>query len=152
MCEACFLRPSFHSFERVGETQDGISIFYSKPSLNVETQFREEAIPMYIAHMDEASVKPWIWIFDAAGLDKLEIPNPFLMRRFYKLVSQRYVSVLQRIVLFHCNWKVRFLLSLIQPFVSREARERIVEVSSPLELATLGIDMELLQTLCRKLE
>jgi hypothetical protein len=144
MCEACKAHPQFHSFHFVGETIDGISIFYSKPSLNVEIQFREEDIPMYLAHMDEASVRPWMWIFDAADLDTLEIPNPFLLIRFYKLVSQRYASFLQRIVFFHCNWKVKVLLSMIRPFVSRE---QIVELTSPLELTTLGLSMDLLSKL-----
>ena len=149
MCEACRKQPFFHSFERLGETNDGNSIFYSKPSLNVEKQFREEAIPMYIAHMDEASVRPWIWVFDAEGLDQLEIPNPFLMRRFYRLVHERYTSSLQRIYVFHGGWKVRFLLSLITPFVSVEARQRIVECASPLELP---VDGHLLSILCQKLQ
>lgn len=152
LCEKCLKNPFFHSFLYLGDTEDGHRIFYSKPSLNVEKQFREDSIPNYLSHLDDASKSSWIWIFDAGGLDKLEMPNPLVMRKFYKIIQERYKDVLLKIYMFDVNWKVSFLLSLIYPFVSKEARARLQECKTPLELLPAKIPSAIFQEICLRLE
>jgi hypothetical protein len=151
-CEKCIENPFFHHFLHVGNTEEGYGIYYSKFSLNVEKQFREEAIPQYLSHMDKASHTKWIWIFDSCGLDKMEMPNPFVVKKFFKLLQERYKHALLKIYIFDVNWKVSFLLQLIHPLMAKDMRNRIQECKTPLELLSAKIPSLVFRDICSRLE
>jgi hypothetical protein len=152
-CTKCSTQPNFHSFRQIGTTLKGIPIWYSKPFLGIEKKFVEESIPNYLAHLDEASSKGhWVWVFDSTGLDKLEMPNPILMRKFYKIVQERYANTLQNIFMLHLNWKVKLLLDVIYPFMNSKAKERLIQCDSPICLLNFGItEVQLYRTLVDQL-
>lgn len=138
-CTRCAEHANFHSFKKVGTTTKGHSIYYSKPYLGIEKQFLETSIPNYIAHMDQAATSTWIYIFDAEGLERLEMPNIMVLRRFYKIVQERYRPTLMKIYIIHLNWKTKLLLSMLLPFVSKEAKARLCESATPLDLMEAGV-------------
>lgn len=135
----------------MGNTEEGYAIYYSKFSLNMEKEFREESIPQYLAHMDAASQSKWIWIFDSCGLEHMPMPNPLVVKKFFKLLQDRYKHSLLKIFIFDVNWKVSFLLSLVQPFMTKETRHRIQECKSPLELVSAKIPPLIFRELCSRL-
>ena len=99
----------------------------------------------YIFHMDQASAGKWIWIFDASGLDKVEMPNPILMKKFYLQIEERYKNVLHRLHILNINWKVKAILKLAKPFLKKEARERLAESSNSLLLLSEGVPAHIVQ-------
>ncbi len=139
-CVKCEAMPNFHSFVQKGQTTNGVNIFYSKPSLAMEKRLTEEAIPNFLWHMDEASAKgQWIWLFDTAGLEKLEVPKLGLLKSFYQTVSQRYFGTLQAIYLMNINWKVGIIFDMLRPLLSKAIQERLINCKSPLQLVEKGI-------------
>lgn len=140
VCTRCQEHPNFHSFQHLGTTHKGHGIYYSKPYIAIEKDFKEESIPNYLAHMDSAAKHgPWIYVFDASDLDKLAMPNILTMRRFYKIIEKRYAETLRRICILNLNWKTKLLLDMIMPFVSAEAKKRLCQCTTPLELVEEGV-------------
>lgn len=139
-CVKCEAIPNFHSFVCLGKTDKGVNIYYSKPSLAVERKLTEEAIPNFLWHMDGASNDgSWIWLFDTAGLENLEVPKLNLLKKFYQIVSQRYFGVLQGIYLMNINWKVGLIFDMLRPLLSRAIQERLINCKSPLTLLEKGV-------------
>ncbi len=139
-CKKCSVQPGFHNFTKLGQTATGAHIWFSSPSLTEEKRFTEESIPNYIAHMDEAATGgPWVWIFDAGGLDRLESPNPLVIRKFYMTVRERYKNTLQRIYILNMNWKVAVLYNMLHTFLCTESKKRLVHCENMLQLLHDGI-------------
>ena len=139
-CVKCEATPNFHSFECLGKTVKGVNIYYSKPSLAVERKLTEEGIPNFLWHMDQASEGgQWIWIFDTAGLENLEVPKLALLKKFYQIGSKRYFGVLQGIYLMNINWKVGFIFDMLRPLLSHAIQERLIHCKSPLTLLEKGV-------------
>jgi hypothetical protein len=127
----------------IGHTKHGEAIWYSKPSLSEERRFTEETMKNYLIHLDEAAKQPYVWIFDSAGLDKLEMPNLMLMRKFYNEIKIRYRDVLKKQYVLNIGWKVNTLFNMLLPFLSEEAKRRIVNCKGPMELLADGIPAEI---------
>jgi hypothetical protein len=142
-CTRCQIQPAFHCFKNIGKTSCGKQIWYTRPYLSIEKKFTEESISNYLFHMDEASSEPWIWIFDATGFDKLEMPNPMLMKKFYHLIEEKYKNVLHRLYILNINWKVAAILKIVRPFLKKEAQERLAETSNPLSLLSAGVPAQI---------
>ncbi len=145
LCSKCSTRPGFHSFTLIGHTKQGEAIWYSKPSITEEKKFTEESVKNYLIHLDEAAKEPYIWIFDAAGLDKLELPNLTIMRYFYMEVKKRYKDVLKCLYILHIGWKSKIIYDMLQPFLSDEAKKRLVNCKSQLELVSYGGPAEIVK-------
>lgn len=146
-CAKCLENPHFHSFKCIGKTKDDLFVFYSKPSLSVERELTEKTIPNYLAHLEEASGNPWVWVFDSKGLENLKIPNPKLMRYFYQVIHEKYRHVLKKIYLLNMNWKVSLLLSMIRPFLCEEAKNKFVYCDTLIPLIQEGINLNYLNPL-----
>ncbi len=143
-CTKCAIQPNFHHFEYMGETSMGVQIFYTKPYPNIETKFTRETMNNYLYHLESTKnychdVFPFIWIFDAYGLDKHEIPNASLMKEFYKIIDSRYKDSMKKVYILHANKMVQFILGVIKLFVKKESYEKLVLVKGPLELLEEGI-------------
>jgi hypothetical protein len=145
-CSKCSVHPGFHNFTELGQTNAGANIWFSSPSLTEEKRFTEESIPNYIAHMDEAAFAgQWVWIFDAGGLDRLESPNPLVLRKFYMTVRERYKNTLQRIYILNMNWKVTMLYNMLYTFLCAESKRRLVHCETKMVLLCDGIPADIVQ-------
>jgi hypothetical protein len=146
-CFKCSERPGFHNFQRLGYTSSGVAIWFSCPSLTEEKRFTAESIPNYIAHMDIAAAGgQWVWIFDSGGLDRLESPNPLVIRSFYKTVRERYKDTLQRIYIVNMNWKVAVLYNMLHSFLCAESKRRLVHCETKMSLLFDGIPADIVQS------
>jgi hypothetical protein len=146
-CEICAKIPGFHSFSLIGQTRDGKMIYYSKPSLTPEHKFTAEIGMKYLVHLEEASHKQWIWIFDTDGLNKLEIPNFSLIREFYNTIIEKYDHSLKKILFLNLNWKTKILYNIIKPIMKDEIKKKIVNCSNALYLMNEGITGEVIKTI-----
>lgn len=96
--------------------------------------------------MDEAAAGgPWVWIFDSGGLDRLESPNPLVIRKFYLTVRERYKNTLQRIYILNMNWKVAVLYNMLHSFLCAESKKRLVHCETRLKLFADGIPSDIVQ-------
>ena len=143
-CTKCAVTPNFHHFEYMGETSMGVQIFYTRPYPNIETKFTRDTMNNYLYHLEYTrnychDVFPFIWIFDAYGLDKHEIPNPSLMKEFYSIMHSRYKDSMKKVYILHANKMVQFVLGVIKLFVKKESYAKIVMVRSAVELLEEGL-------------
>jgi len=125
-CPKCLEIQGFHHFSIIGETNNGLCIYYSKPSIHTEKRLTEESIVNYLIHLDNASTKPWVWIIDSRGLDNLETPNLLLLRKFYLQLKTRYKDVLQKIFILNESFMMKIIYNMIYPFLSSEIKNLIV--------------------------
>lgn len=142
-CTHCQLTPHTHNFTRLGRTRQGIQIIRSKPFEAKETKFTEATVQAYCAHMDEFHAEgPWIWVFDAKDIDRLERPKLKHLRQLLRAIETRYATSLQAIVILHMSLLSELIVQMIQPFMSSHAKKRLHTNPSKLECIALGIDAE----------
>jgi hypothetical protein len=140
-CTKCTTHPNFHHFEYVGETSTGRHIYYTRPYPNIETKFTESTMCNYLYHM-EASKKtpgPFVWIFDAYGIDKYETPKMKLMKSFYENMRKEYKNVMECVYILNTNIMTRLILKMVEPFLKSENRGKIKTISSRVELLQEGM-------------
>jgi hypothetical protein len=143
-CTKCTTHPNFHHFEYLGQTSTGRHIYYTKPYPNIETKFTEETMNNYLWHM-EASKKtpgPFVWVFDAHGIDKYEIPKIKLMKEFYGKMREEYKETMERVYILNSNMITRLIMKMVEPFLKSENRGKIKTISSRSELVGEGMGME----------
>ncbi len=145
-CLRCEAQPNFHSFLHLGTSTEGFEVFYSKPSLNVEKTFTEEMVGNFLSHMDQAAHHgKWIYLFDAQGLEKLQLPNFTLMKRFQGQVQERYKDSLVHIYIVNRNWAFELVYNILYPFMSKHHRDLYVFCKSPVQLLSRGIPTQIVQ-------
>jgi hypothetical protein len=147
-CSKCQQDPKIHNFQILGKSSQGSTLLYSKPFDATEKEFTEESIASHYAHFDEIQ-GPWVWLFDATDLHKLKTPNITLIRSLYAGIEERYKTTLKCIYILHPNWRLESILGMIRPFMKKEAKQRLVENPSALELVGMGIDAALVKSLLR---
>lgn len=103
---------------------------------------KEDSIPDYIAHMDQASTSGWVWVIDCSGLESFHMPNITVLQKFMGVIQDRYRYVLKKVFIINVNWKMQMILSMVKPFMKEEAKERLVIVNSKLQMLTHGFHAE----------
>lgn len=146
-CRRCVKEEGYHSFEFHGRTSTGEAIFLTKLTNVKEKQLTDESIKDYVAHMDEASLSSWIWIFDCRGMEKLEVPSLKTLKSFSEIIEERYKFVLKQTVILYPNWKMNIMLSMLQPFMKDETKKRILKCESPLQLYEKGVSADIIRKL-----
>ncbi len=145
-CTECEKDGTFHNFDFLLRNSMGDGVFYTCPAKGKAKKMTDEELTNYFAHMDEASVSSWIWIIDCSGLEKLEMPNVNLMKKFMESIQERYKFVLKEIYVIHMNWRMSMILHMIRPFMKEEAKKRLIICNSPLQLLKLGVSAEMVKT------
>ena len=148
-CKNCAKEKGYHSFEFLGRTKSDDAIYYSNISKAKEHRLNEETIVDFIAHMDEASITSWIWIFDCRGLEAIHMPSMKILREFTQLIQERYKFVLKHIYIVYPNWKMNIMLSMVQPFLKDETRRRLVVCESALQFFQSGVNHEQVKILLK---
>lgn len=67
------------------------------------------------------------------------MPNPILMRRFYKTIVERYGAELKYIYMLNMNWKVEAIYNVIKTFSTEDTKRRVVICKHPIDLVAAGI-------------
>jgi len=146
-CPKCIETPGFHSFIKLGKTTKGYEIYYSNPNVNEERKLTEENMQNYLIHLDNAGTKPWVWIIDSRGLDNLETPNLFLLRKFYLEIQKRYKNILKHIFILNKSYMMQIIYTMLYPFLSSEIKKMIVFCSKNESLIEHGIDIQIIMNI-----
>ncbi len=147
-CTYCETDPSFHSFQHLGWTRQGVQVIGSKPVTGKETRFTEATVQAYCAHMDEFhTAGQWIWMFDAKDIERLERPKLKTLRQLLRAIETRYATSLQTILIINMSLASELIVQMILPFLSSQAKQRLVCNPSKLEMMMVGLDAEFIQSL-----
>ncbi len=142
-CIECMKDKTFHHFDFLLRNSTGDGLYYTCPAKGKARKMTEAELQNYYAHMDEASISSWIWIIDCRGLEKLDMPNVTLLKKFMESIQERYKFVLKEIYVIHMNWKMSMILHMIKPFMKDEAKKRLILCESPLQLLKSGLTAEI---------
>ena len=134
ICPICLEHPGSHSFHKLKETADGISIFYTCPSKAIRHNDHDGIINHYEGVMGANNNKPWIWIFDCQGFSLKHAMEIQISVSLAKLINEKYSHNLQKIIITNPTWHIHTTLALVKPFLS----ERILNLIhiSPVKLKT----------------
>ena len=146
-CPKCIETPGFHSFIKLGKTTKGYDIIYSKPAIVEERKLTDENMQNYLIHLDNASNKKWVWIIDSRGLDNLETPNLFLLRKFYLEIQKRYKNILKHIFILNKSYMMQIIYTMLYPFLSFEIKEMVIFCSKNESLLEYGIDKQIINNI-----
>ncbi len=150
-CTKCATHHNFHHFEYLGQTSTGCHIYYTKPYPNIETKFTEETMRNYLWHM-EASKKtpgPFVWIFDAYGIDGYERPSMKLMKEFYEKMRKEYKETMLHVYIIHSNMITQMILKMASMFMKKESKGKLKAINSPLELLEEGMSAQVVTKVWR---
>jgi hypothetical protein len=143
-CHKCAKDSKYHSFEFISRRPSGEAVFYTCPAKGRVFDMKEEDIPDYLAHMDEASMSSWIWVFDCSGLQALNMPSINVVEVFIKVIQERYKFVLKHIYIVNINWKMNILLNMAKYFIKDDMGKKLMILKTPLELLSNHIDPKLI--------
>lgn len=151
-CPKCITNPDAHSFVNLGKTPNGVSIFYTCPAKAKDYRDEPKFLEYFEAHLSEAEGQPWIWIFDCQGFTQKHATSLSTGKGLIRLLEEKHKHMLQNIFIVHEAWHFHALLSVLMPFVKKEARKRMHQLTgSTLEimvkLEKQGIPMNMLSCL-----
>lgn len=151
-CPKCQVNPESHSFVYLGKIPNGVSIFYTCPAKAKDYKDEQNFLHYFSAHLAQAEGQPWIWIFDCQGFAAKHVTSLSTAKGLVHILQEKHKHFLQGIYIVHEAWHFHALLKVIMPFIKKEARKRIFQVTgSTLEILTKleqqGIPMNMLSSL-----
>jgi hypothetical protein len=148
-CKKCTADPQFHNFDFVSRHPSGDAIYYTSPAKGKQRSMKEDSIPDYMSHMDDASTTGWVWLIDCSGMESFHMPSLPVLRQFMNIIQERYRFVLKKVYIININWKMHVILNMVKPFMKEEAKERISVIESKLQLVSLGFNGDALKFLSK---
>lgn len=134
MCET---KPGWHSFQKLGVNEKGISIFYCQPSWNIHAAQTLEDMNEFVKHFPIDS--PWILVMNCTGYSLRHMIPISTAIRLGQELQARAAQQLQAIYIVQGSWLIRFLTFCVFPFLSKELQAKFfsLSASSFLELTTV---------------
>ena len=111
-CQLCKLDPTSHSFKCIAKSNTN-TIFYTNPSKATGNDLPSDRVNNFKLHLDTAKDKPWIWIFDCAGMSI----KHYIGFDFTKLLADTLNSDntnLQKILILQPNTWIHGVLNLLK--------------------------------------
>lgn len=129
VCPKCFIEPGSHSFEKINETQNGVSVFYSCPSKAKYYNDNEGILDHYDGLLKNNENKPWIWIFDCKGFSMKHAKNLTLAKNLAILINVKYSKNLKKIIIINSTWHINITLKCVMPFLDDSVAKLIIKFS-----------------------
>lgn len=118
MCPFCSIDPFSHSLKKIEET-DKLIYFYTCPS-DAKLYYDIEGILNHyngvLSEMPRS--KQWIWIFDSKEFDFKHIMYPSIAVQLAKLISNKFSSNLQKIIIINPTFYINFTYKIVTPFLN----------------------------------
>jgi hypothetical protein len=115
-----------YSFKIIGE-HENVRVFYTCPAEAIKYDDTEGILSHYDTLLALQHPNPWIWIFSSQGFTmkhSLEIRTGIELT---KLISEKYASSLQKLIVIHPTWYIRIMFNIIRPFMS-EKLKNVIEI------------------------
>jgi len=110
----CALDPTSHSLRRIGETEDGTAIFYTKPAEATKYWDRKGIRDHYDGTLGQIK-SDWIWVFDAKGFSARHLFEVGVAQDITTLVATKYSRTLKEIRVVNSSWVVQAALHIVRP-------------------------------------
>ncbi len=128
-CTKCLHEPGSHSFHKVKETLNGVSVFYSCPSKAKYYNDNDGILEHYDGILNDNGNKPWIWIFDSQGFSMKHATNIKLAKNLALLINIKYSKNLKKIIIINSTWPINITLKLVMPFLDESVKKIIFKYS-----------------------
>ncbi len=129
ICIQCLKEPGSHSFHKLKETPNGVSIFYSCPSKAKYYNDNDGILEHYDGILNDNGNKPWIWIFDSQGFSIKHATNIQLAKNLALLINIKYSKNLKKIIIINSTWHINITLKLVIPFLDESVQKIIFKYS-----------------------
>jgi hypothetical protein len=129
ICPKCVIEPESHSFQKINETQNGVSIFYCCPSKAKYYNDNEGILEHYDGMLKDNGDKPWIWIFDSKGFSMKHAINLSLAKNLAILINVKYSKNLKKIIIINTTWHINITLKCVMPFLDDSVSKLIIKYS-----------------------
>lgn len=113
-CPVCALDPTSHSLRRIGETENGAAIFYTKPAEATKYWDRKGIRDHYDGTLGQIK-SDWIWVFDAKGFSARHLFEIGVAQDITTLVATKYSRTLKEIRVVNSSWVVQAALHIVRP-------------------------------------
>lgn len=133
-CPRCAAEPGSHSFYKVKETAEGISVFYTCPAKAKYYNDYDGIMKHYDGMLNENGSKPWMWIFDSNGFSIEHTLNIRLAKDLAQLINNKYSSNLKKIIIVNPTWHINITLGVVMPFLDQRIKKLIFKSSKPFQL------------------
>ncbi|NBS68498.1 hypothetical protein EBT31_06240 [bacterium] len=123
-CPVCAKDPTSHSFKRLGTSDEGTVIMYTKPA--EATKYWDCAGILY--HYDNVLAKidgTWAWIFDAEDFSYEHMFEVNVAIGLARLISTKYSHNLQKITVVNPSFMVQLAINIVMPFLNKRMRELV---------------------------
>ena len=130
-CPQCASNPRSHSFFQIGETADGVRLWYTAAGRAEELVDTPAKFSYFKTHLDQARSSPWIWIFDCAGMTTRHHSSVAFMRSLVGALSAEHTTLLQGILILHPSIWMRAAITLLSPFLSNVITRNIRYFDKP---------------------
>lgn len=119
ICPKCAADPTSHSFKKVAD-KNGIVIFYSHPS-KAKLYDDMDGILLHVNNMfTSIGNKPWKCIIDGDGFDMKHAAEIKVGRALFNLLTTKYGSTFQEIVVINPTWAMEGLVKLASLAMTNE--------------------------------
>jgi hypothetical protein len=129
ICIKCVNEPGSHSFQKLKETGNGVSIFYSCPSKAIYYNDNDGILEHYDGMLNDNGNKPWIWIFDSQGFSMKHATNIQLAKNLALLINIKYSKNLKKIIIINSTWHINITLKFVIPFLDKNVQKIIFKYS-----------------------
>lgn len=133
-CPKCTAEPGSHSFLKLKETAEGISVFYTCPANARYYNDYDGIMAHYDGMLNENGDKPWMWIFDSRGFSAEHALNIRLAKDLALLINNKYGRNLKKIIIVNPTWHINLTLGIVMPFLDQRIKKLIFKSSKPFQL------------------
>jgi hypothetical protein len=114
-----------HSFQKVATLTSSTNLFYTAPALAEEADDSPDALPYYLAHIEDTRPNPWIWIFDCKGMLSKDLLKNGMGKRLSEVVQTNTFDTLVAVYIVNPTWTIKTLLTFLHPFLRKEMRAKL---------------------------
>lgn len=119
VCPLCSIDPFSHSLTKIEETDEMI-YYYTCPSQAKLYYDLDGIINHYNGVLSEMPRnKQWVWIFDSTGFDFKHIMYPRIAIELAKLISNKFSSNLQKIIIINPTFYINLSYKIVTPFLKK---------------------------------
>ncbi len=133
-CPKCLAEPGSHSFYKMKETKEGISVFYTCPAKTKYPNDNQGIMEHYAGIMEDNGSKPWIWIVDSNGFSMEHALNISLAKDLAKMINDKYSHNLKKIIIVNPTWHINTTLAVVKPFLSDRVNQLIYKSKVKFEI------------------
>lgn len=139
VCKICERTPGWHSFQKLGVNEKGISIFYCQPSWNLNAVRTMDDMNEFVNHFPTDS--PWIVIMNCNRYSLREMIPISVAIRLGQELQKRASQHLQAIYILQGSWLLRLLTFCVFPFLSTDLQAKFF-LLSPSSFLELTVQLE----------